>query len=554
MYDYFFAGANYIVVQREDIGPGFILEEFPRPITALGWGAFGADGIDAALYSGSKCYFFDRQQYIRVTSNGGPDLGSIDPGYPRPISDWGWPSNFGSRGIDAAMWCGSVFFFFSGTDYIRSTRGDTEFGVVDSFYPKPINSGWDIDAYPGLNSFGTNKIDAALYSGSKCFLFSGTNYVRISKGDPEPGLFDTPVPSNISDWNWGDFGKNGIDAAFNNDGPLATPPSAGLTSNTNYFLHDNGNVLTNVTVELALDQGLISEANGWSVQLNCYSQNTPSIITEWQQYVIWADDTQVFARINNWENVSTELIQADVVLATMNSASLSPGSLMSFNLSIDANNNVTGCTFNITYEGSQTFSSTPGLISPVQKSVNMDITNLTTNISGLPPITSAELAPIVAMQLNIVGDNGLRQSIFNATSGSITYVASQPLTAVNTEPSFTTFNDFTGETSNMFYGPLPQSANTGISQSFYVPEQITTHPDAPAKEAVDGSAAKKGHALPLSLSQEIQLALKDKKIDSGLQSRLLSHRRDVEAHETGKLEQLLLSLSFFSDHRLLVHE
>ena len=38
-------------------------------------------GINAALYSGSKCYFFDGNRYIRVT-RGDTGPGTVDQGYP----------------------------------------------------------------------------------------------------------------------------------------------------------------------------------------------------------------------------------------------------------------------------------------------------------------------------------------------------------------------------------------------------------------------------------------------------------------------------------------
>ena len=505
MYDYIFSGINYIVIQRGDVGPGFILEEYPKPISDLGWGTFGADGIDAALYSGSKCYFFDHGQYIRLTSTGGVGLGPVDAGYPRPISDWGWPNNFGARGIDAALWSGSVCFFFSGTQYIRVHRGDTDFGIVDPFYPQEISQGWLFDEYfRPSGGFATSGIDAALYSGSKTFFFSGSSYVQVSKGDLEPGPIDTLVPANISDWNWGNFGQTGIDAAFNNDGPLSPAPSSGLMSNTNYFLEDNGNILSGVSVVLALDQGLISEANGWSVQLNCYSQNAPSTVTEWQQFVIYSDDNNVWARIDNWKSLSTELIRADVLLATMPSAAISPGSSMSFYLITDTSNNVTGCTYSITYEGAALPNPLPKLTSPITKSITLSILTVS-NLAGLPPVTSAELAPIVATQLNIVGDYGSHQSFFNTTSGTVSYSATQPLTATNTEPSYTVFNGITAETSNMAYGPLPQSANLGITQSFQVPPQITTHPDLLASRT-EALKTKRKHTLPLPLHKEVEQA------------------------------------------------
>ena len=132
---------QYIRVTRGDTGPGTVDSGYPAPISNWGWGSFGANGIDAALYSGSKCYFFKGNQYIRVT-RGDTGPGTVDSGYPAPISNWGWGS-FGANGIDAALYSGSKCYFFKGNQYIRVTRGDTGPGTVDSGYPAPIsNWGW----------------------------------------------------------------------------------------------------------------------------------------------------------------------------------------------------------------------------------------------------------------------------------------------------------------------------------------------------------------------------------------------------------------------------
>jgi hypothetical protein len=63
-------------------------------------------GVGAALFSGSKCYFFDGKQYIRVT-RGETGPGTVDAGYPAPVSKWGWPAGFGQFGLDAALYSGS---------------------------------------------------------------------------------------------------------------------------------------------------------------------------------------------------------------------------------------------------------------------------------------------------------------------------------------------------------------------------------------------------------------------------------------------------------------
>jgi len=67
--------------------------------------------LDAALFSGSKCYFFDGNRYIRVT-RGDTGAGTVDPGYPLNISVWGWPDGFGANGIDAALYSGSKCYLF----------------------------------------------------------------------------------------------------------------------------------------------------------------------------------------------------------------------------------------------------------------------------------------------------------------------------------------------------------------------------------------------------------------------------------------------------------
>jgi Hemopexin len=88
--DYFFSGSKYIRVSRNDTGPGSVDAGYPQPITNWEWpGGFGADGIEAALYSGSKCYFFKGAEYVRVTLNGTANAGQQGFTAPHPISEWG---------------------------------------------------------------------------------------------------------------------------------------------------------------------------------------------------------------------------------------------------------------------------------------------------------------------------------------------------------------------------------------------------------------------------------------------------------------------------------
>jgi hypothetical protein len=210
---YFFKGNQYIRVTRGRTGPGNppIDNGYPQTISVWNWGTFGANGIDAALFSGSKCYFFAGSSYIRVSrSDIGP--GTVDAGYPAPISNWGWGS-FGSSGIEAALWLGPKCYFFKGTEYIRVSREETGPGTVDKGYPRPI-SNWNWGA------FGANGINAALFSETALYFFSGSQYIRytlnVSADDPNNrDTFDAGYPQQISSsWGWGNFGRDGIDAAL----------------------------------------------------------------------------------------------------------------------------------------------------------------------------------------------------------------------------------------------------------------------------------------------------------------------------------------------------
>jgi len=469
---YFFSGAQYIVVERGDIGHGAILPGYPRPISDWGWGTFGSTGIDAALYSGSKCYFFKGSQYIRVT-RGATDFGKVDPGFPRPISDWGWPSGFGATGIDAAMWSGPVCFFFKGSMYVRMHRDDTSIGTVDTGYPKSIDAGWV------LGNFAAGGVHAALYSGAMAYMFAGTKYVQISEGDLESVLnnvLDNPS-HNISEWGWGSFGSNGIDAALNSAGPLATPPPGGARSNQNFVLHAGGDVLTGVTVSIALDELAYvnphppgqTDTGGWAIQLNCYSLSAPSIKTVWQQYIIESPPGtgSIAGHINNWGgngiNFWLALVKQLPVVDT-----LARGSFLSISPQNDSTGNVIGCTFTITYESDTSgMSFSPGLIAPVTASIYMDMLDSTLwhdQTGGA--ITSGELAPIIAMELNIVGHLDGSDTHFTSGAGTINYVAAQKLTVSAGVPDFTQFKGYTAETSNMTYGLLPAGYTSNPTQSF----------------------------------------------------------------------------------------
>ena len=186
---YFFAGDRYLRVTRGDIGAGTVDAGYPAPISNWNWPAgFGSTGNRCRLVLGVEVLLLPGSSYIRVT-RGDTGAGTVDPGYPAPISNWNWPAGFGSTGIDAALYSGSKCYFFRGSSYIRVTRGDTGAGTVDPGYPAPI-SNWNWPA-----GFGSTGIDATLYSGSKCYFFRGSSYVRVTRGDTGAGTVDAGYPA-----------------------------------------------------------------------------------------------------------------------------------------------------------------------------------------------------------------------------------------------------------------------------------------------------------------------------------------------------------------------
>ncbi|MCJ1318923.1 Matrix metalloproteinase-17 [Xylographa vitiligo] len=456
MIDYFFSGNQYIQVSRGDTAPGTIAPGFPAPITNWGWGDFGLNGIDAALFTGSKCFFFKDAVYIRVT-RGVLDTGTVDEGFPRPISDWGWGS-FGARGIDAAMWSGDVLFFFKGNEYIK-VRGadDTHFGTIDPGYPAPIKNWlWGF--------FGASGINAALYSGSKNYFFSGNQYLQTSRGMEGAGLLDKGFPKALSDWGWGSFGASGIDAALNSDGPLVPPPSGGFRGNSNYFMHANEAELNGVGITIHVDTQLASSKHGWSFQLNCWSVRGSLFSTQWQQYVIYsagADDSNVNVSIDSWFDDLSEqdqVINTHNRLGSMSHIAITAGYIFQIFPHFDDQSRIVACRFIMTDEKGKTRG------------------DKTINIIGQPhakkkgKATIADCAPIAFMSVDIGGEYNGQLANFNTGAGTVTYTANQSLVA---SPSFppepTDFDAGTAESGNIIFGQLPQTANTTISQLFQVP-------------------------------------------------------------------------------------
>jgi len=194
--------------------------------------------------------------------------------------------------------------------------------------------------------------------------------------------------------------------------------------------------------------------------------------------------SQLIARIDNWDSGLNELVRVDVNLASLPTATLPSGYAIRIALNNDANGNITGATYSATdNNGKSLGAATLNIVGQTLR---------TTNAAA----TAANLAPIRAFQLNIVGDYGSARATLTSGSGWITYAASSALSLVSAAPSYV--NDtgtFTAETANLIYGPMPAITSNAVIQAFQTTVGLTS--DAQERvRALELTLGKGGHALP----------------------------------------------------------
>jgi GH24 family phage-related lysozyme (muramidase) len=145
---YFFKGDQYL---RYDWANDRIEEGYPQSMDVWNLPGPFAGGIDAALNGvgehEGKVYFFKGADYIRYDWNND----RIDEGYPQPITEWKFPSNF-SAGIDAAINArgdnAGKAYFFRGDLYLRY---DWQTEAVDPGYPASIDA-WGLSVSDGSST------------------------------------------------------------------------------------------------------------------------------------------------------------------------------------------------------------------------------------------------------------------------------------------------------------------------------------------------------------------------------------------------------------------
>ncbi len=149
--------------------------------------------------------------------------------------------------------------------------------------------------------------------------------------------------------------------------------------------------------------------------------------------------------MNNYHTKTDFNIFIQDWLANLPSNTLPTGYQIIITLLNDAADNITGATFVV-----------------IDKQGNM-VGNKTISLSDQP---AQYLAPIVAFQLNFVGDIGGNTTILSSGAGTMTYNAPNLMSVLNTEPPCVDWTYKTVEAANSMYSLLPDTPSNSFTQSF----------------------------------------------------------------------------------------
>lgn len=242
-------------------------------------------------------------------------------------------------------------------------------------------------------------------------------------------------------------------------------PSGGLEGRSNYFLSSECKPVTGLSVVIKVTQDIVADF-GFSFQLNAYSPQGAN--SRWQQYCVGFHTSkgsapQLVGSIDNWpakgfDNLTGDLINHFVHLLTLPGSKpvLPAGYEITINLANDSNGNITGVTFVVVDNKGK-----------ITKNPPIALTSLTVDRHPSQPITGAELAPIYAFQLNLVGFTNAQITYLTAGAGTITYSAKSPLTVLSKVPACAgAQGTVTLEQANSAYGELTATPSMHITQSF----------------------------------------------------------------------------------------
>jgi hypothetical protein len=261
------------------------------------------------------------------------------------------------------------------------------------------------------------------------------------------------------------------------------PPSSGLGSNSNYILASNCNPLLGLSVTIDVTEDIVCKSasgatKGFSFQLNAYSPTGQT--SAFQQYVMALFGNELTGSVDNWPLSGPNIINDFFDLAQVPKSQTLPAGYVlqmglltngtwrtSWDLAVAGGWAGPGDCGLLLYErptGTGTFygiNSAGGLylIAQYDNSVyratyqvvdneGRTLANVTKDLSSLSGGTGADLAPVIAFELNLVGPVNGESAQLSSGAGTIVYAAATPLTVLDSEPPCAEAGFITAETAN----------------------------------------------------------------------------------------------------------
>jgi hypothetical protein len=284
--------------------------------------------------------------------------------------------------------------------------------------------------------------------GPSLAVFNGLLYAAWRGADGDPRLFY----SSFDGSNWAPQAV--IPGAGSNPVPA---PVWGLGSNSNYIMASDCSPVTGLTVTIEVTEDIVWQSadgpvDGFGFQLNAYSPSGD--LSGYQQYLIYLGDTELIGGIDNWSS-NGQIINDFFNLASLPAVTLSAGYILQISLQNDNDANVVAATYDV-----------------IDNQGNL-LANMTQDLLSVDGVTSADLAPILAFELDFVGPINGESAVLSSGAGWIAYQASSPLTVLSQEPPCINSPLVTAETTNSSYSPMPPVASYEFVQPFSVSAAAT---------------------------------------------------------------------------------
>ncbi|HLY54077.1 MAG TPA: hypothetical protein VKS60_00885 [Stellaceae bacterium] len=262
-----------------------------------------------------------------------------------------------------------------------------------------------------------------------------------------------------------------------------SPPPKNFSSNHNYYIYGGGQPIRGLVVTIEATEDMVSPI-GLNMQLNCYSPAGANNI--YQQYCMgfdpkhetrlgWSNECfpskdyrwRLHTRFNRpcgGTNPTEDTCKGDlfnmhgvVGFFPAMTNRLPAGAKLIYELVDKPDGTIIGATYSFVNAQGKKTSTGQQLIA----TFSLDGVNRHVDADGC--------APILALQMNIVGLNNGAHATLGSGAGSIVYQATTPLTALGQQPSGIASHDiFTAESSNIVYAQLGTPAQQKIVQKFRV--------------------------------------------------------------------------------------